>query len=442
MKPRFYCRLSLLILLFHPPAISFAQHLDEYIRQGIASNHSLKEQDFLLQKNTLALQEARRLFFPEITFGTAYTLAAGGRKIEFPVGDLMNPVYATLNQLTQTNQFPQLENIEETFLPNNFYDARFRIRQPILNKEIGINKSIKSAQIDLKKEEIQVFKRVLVKDIKSAYFQYLQAGEAVRIYDIALQLLAENQRVNESLLRNDKIIPSVLTRTAGEIGNVKAQKLDAQAKEKNAAAYFNFLINKNLEAPIEKDSLNQLPGLLQNGQREELAQLETAGRINALVVDLENAYKMPDVGIQLDLGSQNFDFKWGGYVLAGLSFEVPVWAAGRNKLQVQQAEMDVLATGEKKRAVAQQIDLQTQVAQTNYLTAIEVWRSYETELAGAKRVYDDTFRRYKEGLANNIELLDARTQVTTKELQQSLAFYDILIKHAELERAVAAYPIP
>ncbi|MCB9340118.1 MAG: TolC family protein [Lewinellaceae bacterium] len=421
---------------------SFSQNLDAYIRQGIAGNHSLKEQEFLLQKNMLALQEAKRLFFPEVSFGTTYTLAAGGRKIEIPVGDLVNPVYATLNQLTQSNMFPQLENIEETFLPNNFYDARFRIRQPILNKEIGINKSIKAAQIDLKKEKIQVYKRELVKDIKTAYFQYQQAGEAVRIYVSALELLAENQRVNESLLRNDKIIPSVLTRTAGEIANVKAQMLDAQNKQKNAAAYFNFLINRDLEVPIEQESAGGLPGILQNGQREELVQLETAGRINALVVDLENAYKVPEVGLQLDLGSQNFDFKWGGYVLAGLSVEVPIWAANRNKLQVQQAQMDVLATGEKKLAVEQQIALQAKVANNDYLTAIEIWRSYDTELAGARRVYNDTFRRYKEGLANNIELLDARTQITTKDLQQSVAFYNILIKHAELERSVAAYPLP
>ncbi|MCB0519475.1 MAG: TolC family protein [Saprospiraceae bacterium] len=429
-------------LFFCLPMASFSQNLDAYIRQGIAGNHSLKEQEFLLQKNMLALQEAKRLFFPEVSFGTTYTLAAGGRKIEIPVGDLVNPVYATLNQLTQSNMFPQLENIEETFLPNNFYDARFRIRQPILNKEIGINKSIKAAQIDLKKEKIQVYKRELVKDIKTAYFQYQQAGEAVRIYVSALELLAENQRVNESLLRNDKIIPSVLTRTAGEIANVKAQMLDAQNKQKNAAAYFNFLINRDLEVPIEQESAGGLPGILQNGQREELVQLETAGRINALVVDLENAYKVPEVGLQLDLGSQNFDFKWGGYVLAGLSVEVPIWAANRNKLQVQQAQMDVLATGEKKLAVEQQIALQAKVANNDYLTAIEIWRSYDTELAGARRVYNDTFRRYKEGLANNIELLDARTQITTKDLQQSVAFYNILIKHAELERSVAAYPLP
>jgi outer membrane protein TolC len=442
MKARFRCRFFMFLAFFSGPGFLFSQNLDDYIRQGIASSHALKEQEFFLQKNKLALEEAKRLFFPEITFGTTYTLAAGGRKIEFPVGDLMNPVYATLNQLTQTNAFPQLENIEETFLPNNFYDARFRIQQPILNKEIGINKSIQSAQVDLKNEEIQVYKRELVKNIKSAYFQYLQAGEAVRIYQNALALLAESQRVNESLLRNDKTVPSVLARTAGEIANVNAQMLEAQAKEKNAAAYFNFLINRELTAKIDRDSSMQLPTMPTSGQREELAQLETAGRLRSLVVDLENAYKMPDVGIQLDIGSQNFNFKWGGYVLAGLSVEVPVWAANRNRLQVQQAEMDLLANGEKKMATEQQIDLQSQVAQTNFLAAIEIWRSFDTELAAALRVYNDTFRRYKEGLANNIELLDARNQVTNKELQQSLAFFDILIKHAELERALAAYPLP
>ena len=141
-----------------------------------------------------------------------------------------------------TNSFPQIENEKIEFLPHNFYDARFRITQPIINKEINFNKKIKAELIDLKKIEIDVFKRELVKEIKVAYFQYMQASEAIAIYDNGLGLLAENKRVNKSLLKNDKIIPSVLLRIENEITNVKAQQNEALANEKNAAAHFNFFI--------------------------------------------------------------------------------------------------------------------------------------------------------------------------------------------------------
>ncbi len=430
-------------MLFSQPQNDILQN---YIDQAIQGNHGLREQQFLLEKNMLALEEAKRLFMPEVGFAATYSLAAGGRDFLLPLGDLMNPIYSTLNLLTMTNAFPQIENESVAFLPNNFYDARVRLTQPLVNREIYYNKKIKQELIGLKWIEIQVFKRGLVKDVKSAYYQYLQSSEAIRIYDNALELLAENQRVNESLLRNDKIIPSVLIRIESEIINVKAQRNQAVANQKNAAAYFNFLLNRDLESPIEIDSgiVPEIAGsdaTLQPGNREELQQLHTAQKINTLAVELENAYKVPNLGLQLDAGSQNFDFKYGGYLLAGLSIEMPIYAANRNKLQVQQAKLDIKATAEKIALVEQQIELQTATARNSLLAEIETWKSYQSQLENAKRQYRDTFRRYKEGVSNYIELLDARTQVTNIELQQSLAMYAVLTKQAELERATAAYPL-
>ena len=449
MSKQLFAIFLLLFLFFGNPVFSQNSNevLEQYIQHALDSNHGLKEQQFLLEKNTLALEEAKRLFLPEIGFGVSYTVSAGGRNISIPIGDLMNPVYTTLNQITMTNAFPQVENVDERFLPHNFYDARFRIRQPLINREIYFNKKIKHEMIGLKEAEIQVFKRELVKEVKTAYFQYLQATEAIPIFENALELLAENKRVNESLLRNDRVIPSVLLRIESEITNVKAQRNEAIANQQNAAAYFNFLQNKDLEAFIETDA-DAIAGLaldetvLQTDNREELQQLQTAQAINALAVELENAYKVPQVGMQVDVGSQNFDFKYGGYMLAGLSVEIPIYAGNRNKLQVQQAELDLKATTEKIAQVEQQIEIQATTARNSMLAAIDTWRSYRSQLSNAQRQYNDTFRRYKEGVSNYIEVLDARTQVTNVELQQSLAMYTALMKKAELERAVAGYDLP
>jgi len=447
---------------FHPTVIFFSAFcllaqgaisqsqtgiLEGYINQAIQTNNGLHEQEFVLEKNVLALDEARRLFMPAVGFMGTYSLAAGGRDIEFPIGDLMNPVYSTLNLLTSTNAFPQIENESISFLPNNFYDARIRVTQPLVNREIYFNKKIKHEMVSLKLIEIQAFKRELVKNVKTAYYQCLQAEAAVGIYDNALALLAENQRVNESLLRNDKVIPAVLMRIESEITQVNAQRNQALADQKNAAAYLNFLLNSDLDTPIETEEEDMEKAiaesvLLQNGSREEIQQLQSLQAINALVVDLKNAYKTPTVGMQVDVGSQNFDFKYGGYVLAGLSVEMPIYAANRNKLQVQQAELDLKATAEKMAQAEKQIALQTATARNSLLAEIETWRSFETQLDNAQRQYRDTFRRYKEGVSNYIELLDARSQVTNIGLQQSLSMYSVLMKQAELERATASYQIP
>ena len=57
------------------------------------------------------------------------------------------------------------------------------------------------------------------------------------------------------------------------------------------------------------------------------------------------------------------------------------------------------------------------------------------------RYDDETMKRYKEGLTNYIELLDARTDITNTQLQQNLAKYQAWIRQINIERLAATASI-
>ena len=110
------------------PLLANAQRsdiLEQYIQDAIQHNLSLKQERLEIEKSIENVNQARANFMPKVTFNPNYSLAAGGRKLSFPVGDLLNPVYSTLNQLTRTNNFPQIENVNQQLIPNNFHDTKF-----------------------------------------------------------------------------------------------------------------------------------------------------------------------------------------------------------------------------------------------------------------------------------------------------------------------------
>lgn len=440
MKPH----LIIAILLFCLPiGLLFSQGpmLDAYVRQALEQSPALRQQALGVEQSRLAVQEAKGYYLPEVGLGGTYTLAGGGRSISIPIGDLLNPVYSTLNLLTQTNAFPQVENAEEQFLPNNFYDVRLRATQPIYNPDIAIQRKIRSEQANLAENALAVGSRDLARDVKASYFQYLQSVEAVAIYDNALAMLGENYRLNEGLVRNGVAIPSTLLRIEGEISAVESQRAEAVTRQTLAQAYFNHLLGRDYEEPIGIDSaFFQLPptGISEEGRREELSQLETTGRIQALLIDKEKAYRMPRLGAQADLGSQNFNFEWGGYAMLGVSLNVPLWDGGRHSLRLQQARVGLEANEAQREWAVQQIDMQTLQARESLLSAIQVCQSYGPQLQSAERYYQETQRRFRENQANYIELLDARTQFTNIEIRESIARYQAWIHWAELERAVGA----
>ena len=121
--------LTSLLLLLLSASVNAQTVLDQYIADAFNNNLVLKEKKIALDKSLLAIKEARSLFLPTTWFETQYTLAQGGRTINIPIGDLLNPVYNTLNQLTSSSRFPTVQNVNEQFLPNNFYDVRIKTRQ-------------------------------------------------------------------------------------------------------------------------------------------------------------------------------------------------------------------------------------------------------------------------------------------------------------------------
>ena len=446
-------KLLLLIMLLSFGAFGQSEILNSYVQEGLKNSQTLKQQNFQLQKAVFALSEAKSLFKPYINFNTTLSSAQGGRKIEIPLGDLVNPVYTTLNKLTSSNSFPQIQNTSEQLVPRDFYDVRVRTTMPLINAELKYNQAIKQDQISLQQSEIQVYKRELVRDIKLAYINYLKATAAIKVYENALKILRESERVNESLIKNGSANPTVLVRTRNEISKINAEFDNARGNQKNAAAYFNFLLNKDFTEKITLDSLSNegLKSELTEGHREELDKIQTGISINRQLLGINQSYKKFKIGASLDLGSQgrfaqiasadkNF-FTPNAFVLLGVSFDLPVYSFGRNQLKIKQSEMEIASLDAQLQQVKNQLDLQAELAKNSLNSAKEIYESKASQVSTAERYYRDMFRRYKEGNLNFIELLDAQTQITTAQLQQSISLYDVWIKWVELERAKASFQL-
>jgi len=423
--------------------------LDNYIKRGLDSNLALRQKDFNLQQARLDLKRAQSLFYPRADFASQYTLASGGRSIDIPVGDLLNEVYSTLNELTASGKFPQLANQSVQFLPNDFHDTRIELAVPVLNKQIRYNRDIQEESIRTRQLEMDAYKRELVKSIKIAYYQFLQADKAVNIYTNALQLANENLRVAKKLVQNEMATREVTLRAKSQVSQVQASLIEARNNRQNAAAYFNFLLNEPLTHTVVTDStlLEQvsLPESIVTetyDRREELAQLKSYQTILNTSLKLNRSYLVPVINAFYQAGFQGYGFRFNNdqfYQLGGLQLQWPLFRANDNKYKVRQSELELEAVGARYREVEQQLNLQVQTAQNNYRSALQLLQSRRDEVQSSAETYRLAERRYREGQALQLELIDARTQLTNAQIQYSLAQLAALTRAAELEYATASY---
>ncbi|HMZ39946.1 MAG: TolC family protein [Saprospiraceae bacterium] len=436
---RYFVVLITILPLFLP-----AQAFDSLIHQAWKNNPAVQAHNFQLEAATAGISEAKALYGPTANFGIQYSLARGGRSINLPIGDLLNPVYATLNQLTQSQSFPQIANTKEQFLPDNFYDAKVRIMQPVYYPDLALNKMVQKNQAEIKKLEIRAFRRLLARDIMQAAIQYNSAQYAIGIYASTDTLLQEAKRVNNSMIRNGMTLPSAQNRIEDQITSVHAQQTELSAQQLNALDYLSVLTGKTVNASeVRNISTTALPPLppKPSAQREEIQQLERAIEMRKLSVQKENQFYIPRIGAQLDLGSQAFNFGFSPYALLGINMDLNLYDNKKHQWRKSAAQAQVNSLESEKTYAMQQMNMLQMTSIRNLESAIEQAKAFEQRITTSEKTYREVFSRYKQGMSNYIELLDAQEQWTQAQLRTNMAIQNAWLKWSEYIYNAAIYPV-
>ncbi|MFL0206534.1 TolC family protein [Aquirufa sp. 2-AUSEE-184A6] len=437
-----------LLLLFALPVFGQKSVLDEYVATAFQQNITLQQKTIQVEKAMIALKTAQSLYQPTVAFQGGYQSGQGGRSIAFPVGDLLNPVYSTLNALTKSTAFPQIANVETNFFPRDFYDVKVQTTMPLYNKDISYNKQIQEQSISLQREDVSLYKRELVKQIKTAYFQYLLSLGLQKVYDNALNLAVEGKKVNEKLLANGKGLPAYLLRSDSEIANIQAQMADAAKQSQAAQMYFNFLLNRELRAEIRIDfevekALTAVYAVTP-GVREELALLSKSIGLQETVLKMNEAFYLPKLNGFVNLGSQatlaNINSK-SAYYFLGLQMDIPIFTGKRNLYKIKQTQLDIASAKNAYDLSSKQFNMAAEIAQKNVQSSLVSFQASTKSYEAASAYLRLIEKGYNEGVSTYLETVDARNQWMNATINYQLKQFNVLIAAAAYEREAASYPL-
>ncbi|MEO0858768.1 MAG: TolC family protein [Bacteroidota bacterium] len=477
--------LAIAALLFGPalraqdaPVSAPTAVLDAYVAEALASNLALQQQALDLDAARHALDAARRSFFPTLSVEARFSRAGGGRTIDLPLGDLLNPAYGTLNDLLgaqgEDPSFPTLSNETVPFLREQEQETRLRVVQPLyepsLNAAVRLNRHLVASQ----EAGVEALRQQLVRDVKVAYFQYLQAERATAIFAAAGDLVTENLRTTERLRRNDRVLADAVLRARAETFAVEQQQAEAAADRDRARSYVNFLLNRALDTPLERIEAETLPDAAPStwvqpvvlasaeasvaddpafdvalaamqdaavAQRRELTQLGAAIEAQQANVSLSRASYLPSVALAVDGGIQGEGYGFTGdapYYLASVVLSWKLFDFGADRARIREAQVAVERTRLARTEAAQQIRLQVQDAYDAVQVARATLTTAEERVAAASEGFRLTQRRVAEGQLNQVAFVDARTALTSAELNLNVTRYALLARLADLEFAVGS----
>ena len=212
-----------------------------------------------------------------------------------------------LNELLGENRYPtNIANTSEQFLPHNFHETKVRVIQPILNSTIYYNYKAQSAQLSAQQAKQEAYENQLIKEIKIAYYNHLSAIEQLDILQDTKVLLEELFRVSEKLVANNKATREVIYASKAEVNKMESSIANARKLVNTSRIYFNYLLNRDLEAIILRDTsatekllVGDLSDLNQEAlsRRKEVAQVEYGIEASKTFVKLNKSYLLPEINL-------------------------------------------------------------------------------------------------------------------------------------------------
>jgi outer membrane protein TolC len=430
----------------------------DYVRMGLESNLALANQSLEAEKSLAARREARARFYPEVSLNARYTTNSGGREINIPTSQLLNPAYQTLNELLvddhKSARFPPVGDNNIPFLRTHEQDTHLALRQPLYVPGLADSAAAARAGASATASGREALARELTRDITRAYLDTEKARSAAAIVDSSLVLLAENLRVNESLYGNGKITQDAVLRAKAEWLGARQHQLEAGNGVAQAARYLNFLLNRPLDAAVEAGSLpdvsvNALPVIGTAAQatrqalsaRPELQQLAHAEAAAEAQLRAARGTRLPSLSLGVDVGTQGADYGFGSnynFVSGSLLFNWTLFDGSARSAAISRARLNAQQLRNQREQGESRIALEVQQSLDLLRVSIESLATAGARAEAAHAAFRIASHKRDEGTISQVEFLDASNTLTSADLNLNWTRFDLLQRRADLTFASGA----
>lgn len=452
----------LVVLFISTNNFSYAQSdfLNQAISLALENNATLRQTILELQKSELKLTELRAQKLPTLNFKTRYSLAHGGRTLNVPVGDLLNPVFQNLNLLngqfdSSGGLFPDYQMLDDavlSFLRQKEQDTQLMMTLPILNPKLNQAKELQRQRIKMNMEEVALSKEQLSYEVKNAYFNYLKIDQLEQVLRNAEKLIQENLRITDSIEESHQMIFEDIYLMERAIKTVEKKLALVEQKKIIAGAYYNNLLNQSYATPISAVANREIPFLntlsldeaiqLAKENRLEIRKMDAANSFANQELQAEKAAYLPQLNLIGKYGVQATSYafnKKDDYAIGSLVLSWTIFS-GNKKHKIANAKINQTIAVQQKESLLNKIELQV----IDAFYALKIARKDQslaaTKVENATENYQLIHRKFKQGQTYLTEIIEAWRQLTNAEKEMTLAIYDVWQKALEFEQAIGFKP--
>jgi outer membrane protein len=336
------------------------------------------------------------------------------------------------------------------FAPNNNFDAHLTAQYELLDfGKRDATTNLSRSQVQTAQDNIAVARRDLAFSAAQVYYNILFMRESIRVQDQQIASLVAHR--NEMQKRVEAGVSTKFDVTTTDVRITQAQntKLDLQNQLRNQQVQLARLLHKPQQADVpvkgrlsyEPQPVNldaELTKASENRPEVKLAKdAETTAELQAKLIEKSN---LPSLGVGAQVGGKN------GYILPNINtirfntvgvaqLSLPIYDGNKNKKQRVEAAANYRATQARTQDTQEQIRADVRQAVNNMEFSQARYDNAVQQVAQATDALNRARGRYQYGVGQNLDVLDAETQLAQARLARAQAMYNYTLGQYQLRRA-------
>lgn len=168
--------------------------------------------------------------------------------------------------------------------------------------------------------------------------------------------------------------------------------------------------------------------------------LQVQEELSALSLKREQSKYLPQISAfyrhQEQINAPEFNFQPPDVI--GVSIELPIFTSGQRHVNVQKARLELEKARTSKKQVEQSLKLEYQQTKSDFLNAQEKFNNEKENVKLAKKIYDKTLAKQKNGSVSSLELTQIQNQYFDTQANYFRAMADLLNAKATMDKLL--YP--
>jgi len=423
--------------------------IEEAVKFAVENGYDVKSKKIDLDIAKKKIWETTAIGLPQVTGTVAYQHTFQVPEMSF--GQYMDPNALPDGFLTRNDILAAYKNSEPIALGvANSTDWDITVSQLIFSGEYIVGLRASKVFREMSEQNLTKSYADIKESVSSSYFLAI-------VMDENLKLLKETQKVNDAYLKDLVAMgeQGLIEETGVDQVRIMKANLDNAVQSIDRLTIVSKkLLKFQMGMPIENeilltDSLGKytnetvftpyLAEVFDVSKTVDYQILETGVKLQKLSWDREKTTFLPSIAgfyrhfEQLNAASFNFQPK----DIAGINISIPIFSSGMRTMKVQQARLNF----EKMKVTQQQaiegLNLKYQTTFNDFQTSYASYLTNRQNMHLAKKIFNQTMIKYKEGVASAMDLNTSETQYLTTQRDYFTALDNLLTAKVKLDNLLS-----